>query len=267
MAVRRIQITRKLGGVESSATAMTLSNPEGTWGLRREDNGAIVLPVGTVVPLVAPGLYELEVPDLAENTTYEYWIRRDADGRFKHIRGTLSTEVAEPGEPASPFHTYQEFLDKFGEKNVASASNKDRDTKSVNQNAVAIAFATAQNLVEDYFRDSAYEVPFDFTPNGGTVPYVLKNWALTLAYGELYLVRGFQDDSPKNRVSSKVSQMVKDTWLRMARYKGGIRRMLVANKAGVSSGPSVFGRSGLAEYFIITHIADASPVYRWWYYG
>jgi hypothetical protein len=168
------------------------------------------------------------------------------------------------GAPVSPFHTYAEFLSRFGTKNVRRASNKDADSADVDLTAVQSSFWFARDEIYDTFRYGLYAVPFDWTPNGGVVPETVKRWALNLAYGDLYEVRGWSDMTVQvagqRNVPNKIYKLVKDTYMEMGLYRGGIRTMLALRNTGAPLGITAIRPTG--DRVVRWIRPDQVPTYR-----
>lgn len=77
---------------------------------------------------------------------------------------------------------------RWGVDNVADWSqvNKDQPTTTPDTARIALAIDTAEDTIDDMFRDGRYEIPFAFN---GSVSYTLKDWCATLAGIWLYETR------------------------------------------------------------------------------
>ena len=58
MATIRIKETFKVGGVLTDATTALLSDPDGTYGIKRNDTGEVVVADATALTKTATGTYE-----------------------------------------------------------------------------------------------------------------------------------------------------------------------------------------------------------------
>lgn len=236
MASKIIRMVRRIAGSPVDLTSVVFADPTGTYGIRRRDTLAVHTPVNTPVPRTSEGTYEKELSSLVLGVPYEYYIKRTVGTVSKYIRGTF-TATLPTVLATSIFHTYEEFVSRFGLKNIARASNKDNDTTSVNQEAVQAAFDYATNVIEDFFRP-VFVIPLDWTPNGGDIPQIVKQWAMNIAYDNLYEVRGWLDiDGGRGKPTStrnKISALLKKTTGEMALYRGGMRELQAVRQEGVN---------------------------------
>lgn len=80
----------KLFSIDGTPTAMTsvvLSDPTGTYGVKRNDTGAAVVADGTAMTAGAAGVYTHTFADPAADLTYTYWIEFVYDGKTHWIEG------------------------------------------------------------------------------------------------------------------------------------------------------------------------------------
>ena len=69
-----IRKTFQVDGVLTDMTSVLLSDPTGSYGVRREDTGAVVVPDGTAMDHVSTGVYEHTFRDPADDLTYLYYL-------------------------------------------------------------------------------------------------------------------------------------------------------------------------------------------------
>jgi hypothetical protein len=241
MATKTLRISRKVEGVSLNADEVVLSDPTGTYGVRLLGSSEVHTDAGTVVPSLGNGQYAIGLTDLISGQVYEYVVKRTVGTSIRYVRGTFIAE--ESAGPVSIFHTYDEFLDRFGQKNVARASNKDSDDKQVNLPAVQQAFDYASEQINHFFL-GFYVIPLDWEPNSGIVPMTVRSWAMSLAYDFLYEARGFLDVSSPVRsarggfsgskpdVRNKVSALAQSARNQMALYRGGLRELPAVRDTG-----------------------------------
>jgi hypothetical protein len=64
--------TFKIDGVLTDMTSVKLSSYDGSFGVKRTDTDAVVVPDGTTMVKTATGTYQYEFTDPADNLTYEF---------------------------------------------------------------------------------------------------------------------------------------------------------------------------------------------------
>lgn len=77
-----IQRSIRVNGVLTDATSVKFSDPTGSFGVRRQDTGEVIVPDGTDLVRISTGLYSYAIPgeDLVAGKVYEYWIERELGG-------------------------------------------------------------------------------------------------------------------------------------------------------------------------------------------
>jgi hypothetical protein len=161
------------------------------------------------------------------------------------------TDGTEETTPTSPFFTYDQFIRRWGQKNVTVASNKDSTSSEPDLDSVQDAFDVSTSEIYQAFSGGIYAVPLDFTPNDGIVPAMLKHWAMVIAFAYLYDARG-QDE--KDRAWNKISIQLKNVYMDMAQYRAGLKQ-LPAELSGEA--PQETSQVSAVDVF------EASP--DWWY--
>lgn len=166
------------------------------------------------------------------------------------------------GDATSPYFTLQQFYNRWGEKNVRIASNKDNTTLTPNYDAIQDSFDYAASELTRAFMGGIYAVPLDFTPNGGVVPKTVSRWAMVIAYADLYDARG-QDE--KDKVWNKISTQLKAVYADMAMHRVGLVQML----ATVATAADELGPMEGTAFEPITQTVcrepGEQPVYRLWW--
>jgi len=71
-------------------TSISLSEPNGTYGVKRNDTDAIVVPDGTVMSKISTGIYEYTFSDPAYDLTYTCWIEWSYGGETFYEEHTKS---------------------------------------------------------------------------------------------------------------------------------------------------------------------------------
>ena len=79
-----------IAGVPTNMTSVTLSDPTGTYGVKRDDTGAVVVADGTAMVAGAAGVYAYSFADPAADLTYTYYLEIVYDGKTHWIVGSFS---------------------------------------------------------------------------------------------------------------------------------------------------------------------------------
>lgn len=141
--------------------------------------------------------------------------------------------------PLSALFTWEQFVNRWGLKNIQNAANKDGTVPTtppgnVNFGAVQDAFNYATDELYGSLRGGVLSVPLDFSdnPDGeGLVPPRVSRWAMILAYADLYDVRGWED---KNKTTNRIWRAVEGVYSELMMVKSGCSPLPEA--AHVSSG-------------------------------
>lgn len=81
----KILFTSDIEGVPADVTSVSLSDPTGTYGLKREDTDAVVVAAGVSLSKTETGHYEYVLPSLAEGIWHTYWIAWTFGGETHHL--------------------------------------------------------------------------------------------------------------------------------------------------------------------------------------
>jgi hypothetical protein len=81
---RVIRKTFKVDGVPTNVTSALLSDPTGTYGVKRNDTNAVVVADGTAMTLVSTGTYQYEFTDVV-NVAYTAYVEFVYDGATYHF--------------------------------------------------------------------------------------------------------------------------------------------------------------------------------------
>lgn len=73
MATKTLEIKFKVDGVLTNATSALLSDPTGTFGVKRNDTNAVVVADGTAMTNAATGIYRYTFTKPADGLTYTWW--------------------------------------------------------------------------------------------------------------------------------------------------------------------------------------------------
>lgn len=92
MSETTIQFDLRIGGVLTDATpgSVVLSNPAGTFGVRRLDTLATVVAAGTPLVHISTGVYRYSFTDPAPNLTYNYYVQWEYGGNTYNIEQDIS---------------------------------------------------------------------------------------------------------------------------------------------------------------------------------
>jgi hypothetical protein len=107
---RLIHQTFKIDGVLTSVTTAKLSDPTGTYGIKRNDTGAKVIDDGTVIPETSTGVYEYTLEDAVVGVAYTAYIEFVYDGDTFHIEFDLPATSDDYGMLAG----YTSLLERVG---------------------------------------------------------------------------------------------------------------------------------------------------------
>lgn len=111
---------------------------------------------------------------------------------------TTTIDRSTTGTPACAYITYEEFVRRWGTKNVAKASNKDNNNTSPDMDSVQDAFDFAVSEIEGAM-SGIYVTPLDWSENSGVIDRRVKEWAKVIAWGYLYEARGWEESTNINR--------------------------------------------------------------------
>jgi hypothetical protein len=221
-----------------NADLVVFADPVNTFGIKRNDTDQVLVPAGTPLPNLGPGIYQYGLVEPVSSLAYTYWIRWTFLGvtqsREFNVTGVLAI-------PLSIYFTWDEFVRRWGLKNIAIASNKQNVNANPDMNAVQDAFDYAYGEIQESFRGSMYSIPLSFVPNAGVVPPRVKRWAMIIAYADLYDVRGWTD---QDRTGNKISKLLKNTYDEMGLYRAGVR-ILPAVADATSGGNLVVGAASV----------------------
>lgn len=89
MGTRTIRRTWKVEGVLTDVTTAKLSDPTGTYGVKRDDTDAVVVAAGTAMTKVSTGTYEYSFTEPAEGLAYTAYVEFVYGGATYHIEHDL----------------------------------------------------------------------------------------------------------------------------------------------------------------------------------
>jgi len=100
-----IRRTWKVNGVFTDVTSARLSSPDGTFGVRRDDTGAVVVADGTSMSRVSSGVYEYSFVEPAAGLAYSGFVEIVYAGQTHYFEHIIPAESIAP--PSSLQMSYQ----------------------------------------------------------------------------------------------------------------------------------------------------------------
>ncbi len=172
MSTRTITFTLKVGGVLTNATSAVLSDPTGTFGVKRDDTDAAIVADGTAMTHSSTGVYSYTFTEPAAGlayTSYVEWVYGGETYRVEKPLAALGTNYAGRYTTESAVEQYLGTLnlDAFGDVD----DDGDRDPGAVQQ-----AIISAEARV-DYYRGG----PFTIDDTTAVGAQLLELWSRKLA--------------------------------------------------------------------------------------
>jgi hypothetical protein len=84
-------------GLPANPVSIVLRDPTGAFGIRRDDNGAVVVAAGTPMSQVMTGVFEYTVAGIAAGTTYTAWIEIVSGGQTYRFQLTAIPSIDSVG--------------------------------------------------------------------------------------------------------------------------------------------------------------------------
>lgn len=112
MATRTVRANLRVDGTLTSASAAVLSDSTGTYGIKRDDNDAVVVAAGTVMTESQTGVYEYTFTEPAEALEYTAWAKLTYNG----IDYYQEIDVGAASVSTSMLVTYDRLLKIVGRK-------------------------------------------------------------------------------------------------------------------------------------------------------
>ena len=109
MATRYITVPWKVDGVLTDVTSATLSDPTGTYGVKRNDTDAVVVADGTAMTKVSTGTYQSSFTDV-EDVAYTAYVEIVYSGATYHLEIDIPARAATGTMVAS----YSSLLERVG---------------------------------------------------------------------------------------------------------------------------------------------------------
>jgi hypothetical protein len=212
MSTTTIRETILIDNVATNVTSVVFSDPTGTFGLKRTDTDAILIADGVALANTATGIYEHTFTDPGGDIPYTYWIEFVYNGEtYRFEKSTISISAL----PTCIYCTYDEFLRRWGTKNVLVASNKENTSAVVDTDAVQQSFDYAVSELHRLLRGGIWAIPL--TWESGITEPIVKDWVMTIAYENLYNARGMRED----KISTHLTRQLDIVFAKIAGAKSG----------------------------------------------
>lgn len=127
----------KIDGVLTDMTSVKLSSYDGSYGVKRQDNDAVVVNDGTAMVNTSTGVYQYEFTDPAYDLTYDYVFEIVYNGETYWVTGELVGPTTPVGDDA--YATYSEG-DTYFDAQLNADSWTDATTANKNK---ALKMATS----------------------------------------------------------------------------------------------------------------------------
>lgn len=212
-----------IDGIPTPADSALLSNPLGTFGVRRVDTSEVIVADGTA--LVVNGTdYEYTIANL-DGVTYEAWFELDIDGEIYRTAQTLSENptVIVDGRYA----TYAGMKSKFGELSLRKWGEVNGADESAYVDAIESAMLYADDRVDAMLSGCRYSVPFTADPG---IPTIVRDIANAFAGVHLYENQGVTDfNSETGQPMHKYQWHVKQGEKLISQIKTGLVQLRLAD--------------------------------------
>jgi len=210
-------------------TTVLLSDPGGTYGVKRNDTDETLVPDGTAMTRLAEGIYEYAWTDPAVDLTYTVYVEYEID------EATTRDDYLVDGPAAAFANTYCVTADLeqvWGSTNVEKWSDLDNDKDAVKMlSRQALACRMAYVIVNDYMADSRYAVPL-LDKGTTTTPLAVQNVAAVFAGVWLYNNRGVHDTGLSKRGLHRLSYNEGRAWAKLRAVRAGRQSPPWAPKTG-----------------------------------
>lgn len=100
---RIIFLEHKKDGTLTNALQVTLTDPTGTYGIRRLDNNAVIIPPGTTTIRAGLGQYEYDIESLDKSLEYEFFFKViDEQGNIQYVYGQIPMVIVKSSGSDGP---------------------------------------------------------------------------------------------------------------------------------------------------------------------
>lgn len=141
-----LQFQFKVAGTLAAATSVVLSDPTGTYGVKRLDTDATVVADGTAMTAASTGVYRYTFAAPSEGLTYSWWAEVVYDG----VTYRFERETTPDGDSGDVFGTRAGIEQKVGARNLKEyvfLGDTDEDPHG-DPEPSSIATAIADDLVQ-----------------------------------------------------------------------------------------------------------------------
>jgi len=177
---RIIRRTWRVDGVLTDVTSAKLSDPTGTFGIKRLDTGAVVVPDSTDMSHVSTGVYQYEFEEPVEGIGYTAFVEIVYLGQTYHFETDFSAIIAAP-EPGMGV-SYSSLIERvgramFGIREGFSAAQLDdlhdclRDGLHAVYAAHRWSFLRPLQTITTESGVDSYELPLEFDSLEGDLTY------------------------------------------------------------------------------------------------
>lgn len=233
MGTITIRRTFQVDGVYVDPTSVKLSDPTGTYGVKRDDTGAVVVADGTAMEKVTTGIYQYSFTEPADGLSYTAYVEIVYGGATYHFEHDF--EDQEPDGDGLYYCERQDIEDRFGTTNVQKWADLDNDQDGATiARRILAARRYAYEQINAQMRRSRYAIPL--ADDDGETPYDISEIAANLAGVWLYENRGvtdYDDDTGQGRHQLKWNRDRANMELRQIR--SGARQIDAVLKTAVTS--------------------------------
>lgn len=216
MAQITITFTHKVNGTLTNATSAVLSDPTGTFGVKRNDTNAVVVADGAAMTNSTTGVYTYTFTEPAAGLTYTYYVEWVYAGLTHRAEFGVTGATTDLSSATGSYCDGTDIEDRFGVENVARWSQLDNDVTTADLARVQAAITWAEATIDDFLREGPYTIPLS------PVVQTVRTWAATLAGHWLYSSRGLRDETPDG---SFIQQHFDRVMTEMARVRSGVVRI------------------------------------------
>lgn len=159
MAEKTITLKHSVDGSLADVTSAALSDPTGTYGVRRQSDSSVVVADGTALAKQSTGVYSYTITGLTAGVVYEYWVEWVYGGATHRREGSFTAQAA---TPAGHYADVTDLEAEFGDLNLDAYSDIDATGSRVNSR-IQRALDHADLWIDTAWRDAGRtdDVPLD----------------------------------------------------------------------------------------------------------
>lgn len=141
MGTRTIRRTWVVDDVLTDVTTAKLSDPTGTYGVKRNDTDAVVVADGVSMTKIATGSYEYSFTEPASGLSYTAYVEFVYDGQTYHFESDLAS-ILPTDAMASSYSSLQEIIGRqFFGKRTGFSADETSDIDDIIRSALRIIYA------------------------------------------------------------------------------------------------------------------------------